>query len=314
MEQRSMQGCSPDDMLLFAKAAQLGSLSAAARMLDKPKSTISRAIVRLESALGARLMDRSSRKVALTDAGRIFLRHCHRVSEEVTAGLAAVGELQGDIRGRLRVAVPTTFGLALLSPLIAPFLSAYPDLELEVRLTDRSQQQIEERFDLVVRPGPLPHSSLVFRELGVNRYGVYATPQYLAAHPPIHVPEDLSEHRVIDNFAGADAVWWEFTRNEQRARVQVLPRADINDAMMRRDVGSQGMGPTILPTWLATEAVLAGRLAHVLPGWTNTRTVSVYALWSGRTHMRPSLRVFIDYLASAVPRQFANDPPLPDMS
>jgi len=300
-------------MLLFAKAAQFGSISAAARMLEKPKSTISRAIVRLENALGARLMDRSSRSVTLTDAGRIFLRHCHNVAQEVTAGTAAVGELQGDVRGRLHVAVPTTFGLALLSPLLSPFLLAYPELGIEVRLTDRSKDQIEDRFDVVVRPGPLPHSSLIARELGTNRYGVYASPQYLAAHSPILGPEDLGAHRVVDSFAGAEAAWWEFTQQNRPVRVQVQPRADINDAMMRRDVAIQGVGPAILPTWLAKNAVIAGSLRDVLPGWVSTRTLSVFALWSGREHMPPRLRVFIDYLVDAVPRQFADDPPPPDM-
>lgn len=300
-------------MLLFAKAAQLHSISAAARMLDKPKSTVSRAIVRLENALGARLMDRSSRRVTLTDAGKIFLRHCYSVAQEVKAGVAAVGELQGDVQGRLHVAVPTTFGLALLSPLLAPFLLAHPDLTLEVRLTDRSKDQIEERFDVIVRPGPLPHSSLIARELGTNRYGVYASPGYLAVQPPILAPDDLSAHRVVDNFSGSDGAWWEFTQQSRHARVQVQPRADINDAMMRREVAIQGVGPAILPTWLARDAVIAGQLRDVLPGWASTRTVPVFALWSGRQHMPPRLRVFIDYLVDAVPRQFAQDPPPPDM-
>ena len=308
-----MPSCSPDDMLLFAKAAQLRSISAAARMLGKPKSTISRAVVRLEDALGARLMERSSRNVDLTDAGRIFLRHCHQVSQEVTAGVAAVGELQGDVRGRLRVAVPTTFGLALLSSLVPGFLKSYPELTLEVRLTDRSLDQIEERFDVIVRPGPLPSSSLIARELGINRYGVYASPRYLATHAPVFQPEDLSTHRVIDNFAGAELAWWEFAQGERRARVQVRPCADINDALMRRDAALQDLGPTIIPTWLATEAVVAGRLRDMLPDWVSTRTLGVFAVWSGRQHMPPRLRVFLDYLAEAVPRQFADDPPHPDL-
>ncbi|GAA5234219.1 LysR family transcriptional regulator [Verticiella sediminum] len=306
-----MPNCSPDDMLLFAKAAQLRSISAAARMLDKPKSTVSRAIMRLENALGARLMDRSSRNVALTDAGRVFLQHCHRVSQEVTAGVAAVGELQGNVRGRLRVAVPTTFGLALLSSLVAPFLLTYRDLTLELRLTDRSQEQIEERFDVTVRAGPLPPSSLIARELGTNRYGVYASPAYLAAHPPILEPQDLAIHRVVDSFSGAEAGWWGFRNKEGDTRVQVQPRADINDALMRREAAVQGVGPAIVPTWIATEAVRAGRLRPVLPDWVSTRTLTIFALWSGREHMPPRLRVFIDYLVDAVPRQFANDPPLP---
>lgn len=297
-----MAQCNPNDMLLFAKAAELRSISAAARASGKPKATVSRAVARLEEALNARLLERSSRHVVLTENGQVFLTHCQRVAEELQAGEAAVGELQHSVRGLLRVAVPTTFGRALLAPTLPRFLLEYPDIRLELRLTHKSFDPIGEGFDVVVRPGPLPDSGLMSRELGRNVYGVYASPAYLATRPLIVEPQDLSSHRVLDAFAGAESTTWEFARDGAVARVEVRPRVDLNDAVMRRDCAIDGVGIAMLPTWMCNEAIAAHLLQPVIPGWHSLRSIEVFALWPSRRHVSPRLRVFLDYLAEAIPK------------
>ncbi|MDO9090198.1 MAG: LysR family transcriptional regulator [Burkholderiaceae bacterium] len=296
-----MKHCDPNDMLLFAKAAELQGISAAARALGRPKASVSRAVVRLETVLNARLLERTSRKVALTDTGRIFLAHCQRVAEEVETAETEIGQLQGSVRGTLRVAVPMTFGRALLAPLLPRFLATYPELRLELRITDRAFDPVEDGLDVVVRQGPLSDSSLMSRELGRAYYGAYATPAYLAAHAPIDQPEDLAAHAVLDFFNGKERKVCSFARDGEQRDVTVLPRVDLNDAVMRRDAALQDIGIVLAPISICTEAVREGRLKRVLPQWQCLRSAAIFALWSGRRHVPPRLRAFLDFLSEAIP-------------
>lgn len=307
-----MKHCDPNDMLLFAKAAELQGISAAARALGRPKASVSRAVVRLETVLNARLLERTSRKVALTDAGRVFLAHCQRVAEEVENAEAEIGHLQGAVRGTLRVAVPMTFGRALLAPLLPQFLATYPELRLELRITDRAFDPVEDGLDVVVRQGPLGDSSLMSRELGRAYYGAYATPAYLAAHPPIRQPEDLAAHAVLDFFNGKDRKICSFTRNGEQRDVTVQPRVDLNDAVMRRDAALQDIGIALAPIAICTEALRQGQLKRVLPDWICLRSAAMFALWSGRRHLPPRLRAFLDFLSEAIP-QVQQDPARDDL-
>jgi DNA-binding transcriptional LysR family regulator len=307
-----MNHCDPNDMLLFAKAAQLQSISAAARALGRPKATLSRAVVRLETALNTRLLERSARQVVLTQTGRIFLAHCERVTDEVEAAEARVGEFQGAVRGLLRVAVPITFGRAQLSPIIPRLLQKYPELRVEVRLTDRAFDPIDDGFDVVVRPGPLGASSLTARELGRANYALYASPNYLATHAPILHPNDLADHAVLAAGEGEDNTVWSFESRGQRLDVRVVPRVDINDAVMRRDAAIEGLGVALAPTSICAEAVRASRLRVVLAQWKPLRTATVYALWPSRRHVSPRLRAFLDFLADEIPFEGAPNPAMRD--
>jgi LysR family transcriptional regulator, regulator for bpeEF and oprC len=296
-----MNHCDPNDMLLFAKVAELHGISAAARALGRPKATLSRAIVRLETALNARLLERSSRQVVLTQSGRIFLAHCQRVSDEVGAAEARVGEFQGSVRGLLRVAVPITFGRAQLSPMLPKLLRKYPELRVEIRLTDRAFDPIDDGFDVVGRPGPLGASSLMSRELGRSAYGIYASPNYLATHAPIAHPQDLAAHAVVDSAEGDDSTVWSFECRGQRQDVRVVPRLDSNDAVMRRDAAIEGLGIALVPSSICADAVRSSRLREVLTEWKPMRSATVYALWPSRRHVTPRLRAFLDFLTEEIP-------------
>jgi LysR family transcriptional regulator for bpeEF and oprC len=293
----------PGDMLTFAKVAELRSMSAAGRALDLPKATVSRAVARLETGLGARLLERSSRHLALTETGTVFLRHCQRVAEEIEEAEAAVGELQSTVRGLLRVAAPVTFGRAVLTGLLPGFLQAYPELRMELELTNRTVDPIEEGFDLIVRPGPLADSSLMARELGQGPYGAVASPGYLQGHPPIRHPQDLQTHGVIDFFAGVSPQCWGFERNGDEVQVSVQARLDLNDASMRRDAAIAGVGVALVPLLLCHEAIAAGQLRHVFEDWKSTRVAHLYALWPSRRNQSPRLRAFLDFLRGSVPAE-----------
>ncbi|CAN5548073.1 LysR family transcriptional regulator [soil metagenome] len=296
----------PGDMLLFAKVAELRSMTGAARALSKPKASVSRAVGRLESALNARLLERSSRHLGLTEVGRVFLPHCQRVSEEIEEAEAAVGELTTSVKGLLRVAVPVTFGRSVLSPVLPRFLSAYPDLQMELELTNRTVDPIEEGFDLIVRPGPLADSSLMVRELGQAVYCAVASPAYLRSQAPIDGPAGLATHRVLDLFAGAPQHRWEFERRGETVGVEVRPRLDLNDAHMRCDAAEAGLGVALVPYPLCRRAVAEGRLSWVFDDWTSTRIAHLFALWPSRRNPSPRLRAFLDFLCDVVPKELAS--------
>lgn len=295
----------PGDMLIFARVAEARSMSAAAKTLMKSKASVSRAIARLEAALNARLLERSSRHVSLTEAGRTFLVHCRRVAEEIEAAEAAVGELQATIRGHLRVAVPLVFGRSVLAPMLSEFMEKYPELSMELQVTNRTVDPIEEGFDLVVRAGPLPDSTLLVRELGRAQYGAFASPRYLQNHPDVESPADLAGHRVLDIFDGSSQIAWGFMRDQEAVTVAVRPRMDINDAVIRRDAAIGGLGIALVPEWMCRAAVDAGLLRQVCPQWRSTRVNAVSALWPSRRNPSPRLRAFLDFLTAGVTREFA---------
>lgn len=299
----------PRDMLVFAKVAELSSISAAARALSTSKATVSRSVTRLESALNARLLERSSRHLAITEVGRIFLAHCRKVAEEIDSAESAVGELQAAVRGHLRVAVPLVFGRAVLAPALPRFLSSHPELYMEVRLTNRRVDPIEEGFDLVIRVGPQPDSSLLMRELGRALHAVYASPNYLKKHPKIDHPSDLQDHTALDVLDGAEAIEWGFQRGEESTRVRITPRLDLNDAVIRRDAAIEGLGVALLPSLICAEAEREGRLLRVCADWESTRVNHLFALWPSRRNALPRLRAFLDFLASAMPPELARGMP-----
>ncbi|MGD9941740.1 MAG: LysR family transcriptional regulator [Burkholderiaceae bacterium] len=298
-----MPGCNPNDMLLFAKAAELGGISAAARATGRPKATISRAIARLENALNARLLARASHRITLTDSGQALLDHCQRIAEEVEDAQTRVGEIQGSVAGLLRVVVPVTFGRAQLGPLLPKLLTQHPLLRLEVRVSDRMVDPIKEGFDVAVLMGPLADSSLAARELGRASYGLYASPGYLAARAPVARPMDLAAHPLLTSSQPPLASCWSFERDGIKEDV-VFPftaRLESNDASMRRDAAVAGLGIALVPSSICKEAVEAGLLLRVLPEWAVKRSVPIYAVWPGRRHMSPRLRAFLDFLDAEIP-------------
>lgn len=292
----------PRDMLLFAKVVESGSLSAAARLTDKPKATVSRAISRLENTLNARLLERSARKSTITEAGRLFYQYCLRVSSAIEEAEGAIGELQGEVHGTLKVGSSVTIGQTLLATLIPDFVDRYPKLRINLELTNRNIDIVEEGFDVVLKAGPLADSSLVAKDLGVLKYGIFASPGYLAGTGAIDQPADLSDISVIDNFGGKQSVDWKLDRGAQTVTIKLSPRLDFNDALMRREAVIKGAGIGLIPKLICKDALAIGQLVKVLPEWSSARLVRVYAVWPSRRHPTPRLRAFIDYLAETIPQ------------
>jgi DNA-binding transcriptional LysR family regulator len=278
----------------FARTAELGSLSAAARALRMPKSSVSRAIVRLEDSVGAVLIERSTRHLRLTEAGILLQRHARRILDDVGEAENAIGGLVGHPQGDLRVSVPFTFAAGPLARVLPPFLESYPEVRVLLTIDNRVVDLLTEEFDVAIRIGPLPDSELIARRLTTFALWPCASPAYLDRHPAIDSPTDLKRHTIIGHRAGKEM--WPFrssrgVRREVDIETRVVaPEPDVVRTML---IGGAGIG--ILPDFHAAEAIAVGSLRRVLPAYEH-RSIDVHALYPSHRSLSAKVRVFIDAL------------------
>ena len=280
-------------MLVFARVVQAGSFTKAAAELGMPKSTVSRKVSELEERLGARLLQRTTRKLSLTDAGRTYFDYSARVVAEVEDAERAVSSLQAAPRGLLRVTAPTNF--RVLGAIVADYLKRYPDVRLELFCTGRRVDLVEERFDLGVRAGVLADSSLVARSLGTAGWVLAATPAYLRRRGRPKSPQELAEHDCLLFGAGPDATRVQLARGDESVELTIAPRLLVSDNDVLRDVTIAGMGIGLLPLFLGLEDLRAGRLERVLREW-NAPATPVHVVYPSTRHVSPKVKSFVDFL------------------
>lgn len=290
MEQR-IPNADLSEILVFTQVVRGGSFSAAARSLDMPKSTVSRKVAELEARVGARLLQRTTRSVSLTDVGRAYYERCARIIADLEEAEQVVTQMQATPRGLLRVTVPISF--AVLGPLIAEYLMLYPDVQVEVFSTGRRVDLIEERFDLALRAGPPPDSSLVGRKLGVVRRCVLAAPALAKRIGTLKEPSALERQDGL--VFTPEGTTWALVSGSKEADVRVHPRLVANDYDMLRSVAREGFGLALLPEYQCLEDVASGRLVRVLDGW-SAREVPVYALYPSARHLSPKVIALLDLL------------------
>lgn len=283
-----------NDVLAFTAVADCGSFTRAAERLGWPKSSVSHRVARLEACLGARLLERSTRRLRLTDVGARFHEHARRVLQELDLAAATVDSFRARPQGRLRVSASVVLGQALLPAMVAEYAAQHPDVELFVDLTNRRVDLLEEGFDLAIRAGELPDSSLVSRRLGSATARLFAAPAYLRRHGAPATTAQLAAHVLVDNAPAAAATGWKLTHDDGRTHeVQARCRLAANDASLLRDLATAAIGIVTLPVFVAAPAVAAGKLAPVLPGWA-TRRVDVHAVFPSHKSLSPALRAFVD--------------------
>lgn len=282
------------DLRAFARIADLGSLSAAGRSLRMPKSSVSRALVRLEDAIGAVLVERSTRHLRLTDAGLLLQRHARRILDDVSEAENAIGGLVGQPRGDLRVSAPFTFATGPLARALPGFLARYPEVRVIMTIDNRNVDLLTEDYDVAIRIGPLADSELIARRLTTLVLWPCASPAYLRDHPPIAKPADLAGHTIIGHLDRKET--WRFrsstgaNRDVEVEASIVVPEPDVVSTMLLA-----GAGIGILPDFHATNAISSGDLVRVLPEY-ETRSVDVHALYPSHRSLSAKVRVFIDSL------------------
>jgi DNA-binding transcriptional LysR family regulator len=276
---------------VFLRVIQSGSFSAAARQLAMPKSTVSRKISELEAHVGARLLQRTTRKLGLTDVGRIFYEHAVRIAAEVDEAAQAVGRMQAAPRGLLRVTAPLAFGM--LGPIVAEYLRKHEEVQLEVHCTDRTVDLVDERFDIAIRAGRLADSSLTARTLGSIKRVLIAAPGYCKEHGTPRAPAELTEHACLVFGAGTAPNVWTLESNGKRSEVRVVPRLTLNDPEILRGAALAGVGIALLPEFVCADDIRAKRLKNVLPDW-GSAAMPVHAVYPTARLLAPAAAAFIE--------------------
>lgn len=254
-----------NEFLVFTKVVEAGSFIGASRALEMPKSTVSRKVSELEERLGARLLQRTTRKLSLTDVGQAFHQHAVRVVTEAEEAELVVGRMQEVPRGLLRVTTPLNFGY--LGPIVASFLARYPEVQVEMVCADRVLDLIQEGFDVAVRAGHLADSALIARSLGVLRNYVVASPGFLEKNGTPKEPQDLEHFDCVVFGAGTDRTSWKLHRDRKALTVQVKARFTVNDFDFLDEAALSGLGVAMLPEFRCVEYIRTSRLERVLPEW-----------------------------------------------
>ena len=293
----------------FARVAESGSFSAAARALGSSKSLISRQVSALEAELGARLISRTTRSLTLTEAGRGYYEQVTRILVQMEEADLSVSQLQATPRGKLRINAPMSFSLLRVAPVLPDFLALYPEIDVDLAMNDRRVDLLEEGFDLAIRIGRLADSSLIARKLGPMRRMVCASPAYLAERGVPAAPADLKGHACLC-YSNADTVdEWRFSEPDGRPiAVEVKGRVRANNGDLLRVAALRGLGLVDLPSFLVGADIEAGTLVPVLQDFIR-QDGGVYAVYPHARYLPPKIRVFIDFLAE----RWGGDPDWPDI-
>jgi DNA-binding transcriptional LysR family regulator len=288
------------DLRLFQAIVDLGSISAAARRFAREKSSVSRDLARLEERLGLRLLQRTTRRLSLTEAGEILLAYARRVVEELEHAQTALDALSEVPRGMLRVTAPYAIIRFVLAPRLPTFQDRYPELAITLDPTTRVLDLVEQGIDVAIRTGELPPSSLVARKLCVSRQILVATPGYVAAHGLPRLPSDLGRHRLIDLCHGQPGAAWQLTgANGATATIAVAPRMAVPDPSLAIDLALQGLGIVAAPDLYCAAHVASGRLMRLLPDHHRGER-PVQAVYPSRRQLTPKVRAFVDFAADAI--------------
>lgn len=282
-------------MAVFAHVAQEESFSAAARKLGISRSAASKAIAKLEASLGARLLNRSTRHLSLTEVGAAFLEHCSRIVQEAESAGEIVETLNTRPRGVLKVAASVAFGTLHIAPAMSDFLGQYPELEMDMTITDRVVDIAEEGYDVVVRVTNAPPQSLVARRLAAVGRKLCATPAYFQANGLPVSPADLAGHNCLDYVHSGDKGLWRFTGPDGDISVPTSGRMRINDDEALSQVVLGGFGLALLPTFIVGKNIQSGELQSVLSEYIPVEQ-HVYAMYLPNRNLPLKARVFIDYL------------------
>ncbi len=284
-------------MHAFIKVVDTRSFTAAAERLNLSKSVVSRRIAELENRLGARLLNRTTRKLSLTEVGQAFYERCTRILADLDEAEQAVADLHAAPRGRLRVNAPVSFGLLHLAPAVSDFLTRYPAIEIEMDLNDRYVDLIDEGYDLAVRIGRLRDSSLIAKRLAPARHVVCASPAYLEKHGTPTAPEDLTAHNCLIYTNVPPAEQWQFRVGGEMRTVRVSGSLRANNGDLLREAAIAGVGIAVMPTFLCGDALSSGALKCLLLESYAVES-AVHAVYPQNRHLSPKVRVFVDFLAN----------------
>jgi len=289
----------PAQLAMLAKVVDLNGFSAAARALGVPKAAVSRAVADLEKTLGERVLERTTRRIALTAAGRLIVGHARRVGEECDAARLAIAKLKSPEGRPLRVVADPTYGRVLLSPLVPRFLESFAHVPLEVTLD--AQQLVAGTWDVAIRTRPPADVGFAQRLLGAPPALLAATPAYLQQHGVPARPDDLRSHELLTPEAsGQPEFRLQLARGAQRAEVPLVPKLAVDDPAVLHAATAAGLGVGLLPEFLCRQGLATARLKAVLPEWSVPPADALYALYPASLESDPRVQQFVDFLAANI--------------
>ncbi|MDA8913045.1 LysR family transcriptional regulator [Pseudomonadales bacterium] len=296
-------------MRLFLTVVQTGSLSGAGRQSGLSPASVSRQITALEDDLGVRLLNRTSRRLSLTEAGQVYLEHAERLLQDIDELRDAVSQMAVKPRGTLRIQSRISLGTQHVAPLIPTFLALYPDLKIDLWLTDNDLDLTEHGIDLAIRTGNLSDSTLIGRRLASSPRVICASPEYWAEHGKPATPEALMDHNCLTyrfEFGTAAALWQFRIDTGQSINIQVAGNFQTNNGEALRVATLSGLGVAMLPAWSVKDHLKAGSLERVLSDYETTVSdldFGIYAVYLSRRNLSAKTRLFVDHLVTEFSKQ-----------
>ncbi len=283
----------------FVKVVQTGSFTRAAEALNTHKAHLSRTVSQLERDLGVRLLERTTRSLSLTEVGREFYERSLGILAAVDDARLAMQQAQGEPRGTLHMTCGVEFGMLTVGRWINLYLQRHPQVRVDAEMTGRVVDLVHEGFDLAIRVGELPDSTLTARRLGSLAYGLYASPGYLRRHAAPRAPEELSAHDLLVFTAPSQRTHWPLRRGEETQRVALNARLRSTSTFTIRDATEAGLGIAALPRLVGDPLVGDGRLRRVLKDW-SLPEVPVHAVFASARFLSPKVRAFVDLALQAM--------------
>jgi len=283
-------------MMVFLNVAEQGSFTAAANKIGLPKSNISRKISRLEDRLSVKLIERSTRSLHLTEIGQVYFQHCQRIFEEMESAQQCVENLAAIPKGKIKLCASVGSGQGLLAKPLANFSLQFPDIEIDIKLTNRRVDIVEEGFDLAVRIGESPDSSLISKKLVTINLALFASPNYLASSGPITTLDQLKQHQCLLMSSVDNKPIWPLYFQGERYDFTFKPRICADDFNVLKTMVINNCGIGLFPEYLCRDEVKQGIMVPVLSNWSG-REIDIYAIYPSRKGVTPKIRVLLDYLA-----------------
>lgn len=285
-----------DAMTVFTKVVEQGSFAAAASSLQRSTSAVSRLVAQLEALLDARLLHRTTRRIALTESGRAYYERCVQLLADIADAEELAGARNPTPRGTLRLTAPVSFGVSHLAPAIAAFMAQHPNVKIDVALSDRQVDLVEEGLDLAIRVGEVGSQSMVARPIGQARLMIAASPAYLARHGTPTTPADLAGHACMTYAYASEGMNWSLRSPEGTSlRVAVQGPVHSNSGPLLAALAVQGVGLTSAPDFILQTLIDAGQLVEVLPAW-QPPALTIYAVYPTRRHLSSAVRSFVTHL------------------
>jgi len=285
-----------ENMGTFIRVVESGSISGAADRLGVAKSAVSRRLKELEAHLGVELFHRTTRKMNLTDTGRAFYHQSVRILEDVLEAEHATSQAHGTLKGSLKIALPSTFGLMHMGPAINEFLQAHPQIEFDLDFNDREVDLIQEGFDLAIRIANLPDSSLIARRLAPVQTVICASPSYLERNGEPQTPDELTEHQCLVYSLLRDFEYWHLTHsNNKEIRIKIHPYLKASTGEYLKDAAVDGLGIILVPSFIAYREIESGALIPLLKDYRPPQ-IDAYAIYPQTRHLSQRVRAFVDFL------------------